>query len=75
MSNIALSVRNLSVSLRTGPEMARVVDRLSFSLAGGEILGLVGESGCGKSITAAALMGLVPSPPGIVQADHIMLGG
>ena len=74
MSNIVLSVRNLSVSLRTGPGMARVVDRLSFSLHGGEILGLVGESGCGKSITAAALMGLVPQAAGIVKADHIMLG-
>jgi len=50
------------------------VDRLSFSLHAGEILGLVGESGCGKSITAAALMGLVPSPAGIVTADQIMLG-
>jgi len=51
------------------------VDRISFSLHAGEILGLVGESGCGKSITAAALMGLVPSPVGIVEADQIMLGG
>jgi oligopeptide/dipeptide ABC transporter ATP-binding protein len=51
------------------------VDRLSFSLHSGEILGLVGESGCGKSITAAALMGLVPSPAGVVKADQIMLGG
>jgi oligopeptide/dipeptide ABC transporter ATP-binding protein len=50
------------------------VDRLNLSLHGGEILGLVGESGCGKSITAAALMGLVPSPAGIVKADQIMLG-
>jgi oligopeptide/dipeptide ABC transporter ATP-binding protein len=50
------------------------VDRLSFSLHSGEILGLVGESGCGKSVTAAALMGLVPSPAGIVKADQIMLG-
>jgi len=50
------------------------VDSLNFSLHRGEILGLVGESGCGKSITAAALMGLVPSPLGIVEADQIMLG-
>ena len=74
MSRAVLSVRNLSVSVQTGLGLARVVDRISFSLRGGEILGLVGESGCGKSITAAALMGLVPSPAGIVTADQIMLG-
>ena len=74
MSSAVLSVRNLSVSLQTGPGQARVVDRLNFSLHAGEVLGLVGESGCGKSITAAALMGLVPSPAGTVRADQIMLG-
>ncbi len=62
------------MSLQTGPGQARVVDRLNLSLHAGEVLGLVGESGCGKSITAAALMGLVPSPAGIVKADQIMLG-
>jgi len=74
VSRTVLSVRNLSVSVQTGLGLARVVDRLSFSLRDGEVLGLVGESGCGKSITAAALMGLVPSPAGIVTADQIMLG-
>ncbi len=74
MSSSVLSVRNLSVSVHTDLGLARVVDRLSFSLRSGEILGLVGESGCGKSITAAALMGLVPSPAGIVTADQVMLG-
>ena len=74
MNSTVLSVRNLTVTLQTGLGQARVVDRLSFSLHSGEILGLVGESGCGKSVTAAALMGLVPSPAGIVKADEIMLG-
>jgi oligopeptide/dipeptide ABC transporter ATP-binding protein len=74
VSNDVLTVSKLSVSLQTGLGQASVVDSISFTLRGGEILGLVGESGCGKSITAAALMGLVPSPAGIVQADHIMLG-
>ncbi len=74
MNSTVLSVRNLTVTLQTGLGQARVVDRLSFSLHSGEILGLVGESGCGKSVTAAALMGLVPSPAGIVKADQIMLG-
>ena len=74
MSSAVLSVRNLSVSIHTDLGLARVVDRLSFSLRSGEILGLVGESGCGKSITAAALMGLVSSAAGIVTADQVMLG-
>jgi len=74
VNSTVLSVRNLTVTLQTGLGQARVVDRLSFSLHSGEILGLVGESGCGKSVTAAALMGLVPSPAGIVKADQIMLG-
>ncbi len=51
-----------------------MVNRISFSLQPGEILGLVGESGCGKSITAAALMGLITPSLGIVKADQILLG-
>ena len=74
MSSAVLSVRNLSVSVQTSHGQARAVDRLSFSLRSGEVLGLVGESGCGKSITAAALMGLISPPAGIVEADQIMLG-
>jgi oligopeptide/dipeptide ABC transporter ATP-binding protein len=74
VSKPVLSVRNLSVSLQTDRGYAEVVDKLSFSLFSGEVVGLVGESGCGKSTTAAALMGLVPSGSGIVKADQIMLG-
>jgi peptide/nickel transport system ATP-binding protein len=74
MSNVALSVRNLSVSLQAGFGQVQAVDRLSFSLHSGEILGLVGESGCGKSITAAALMGLVPPMAGKSVAEQIQLG-
>jgi oligopeptide/dipeptide ABC transporter ATP-binding protein len=74
MSSVVLSVRNLSVSLQTACEQVQVVDRLSFSLRSGEILGLVGESGCGKSITAAALMGLIPPVAGKSAAEHIQLG-
>lgn len=55
-----LLVENLTVELRTHRGPARAVRGLSFELARGETLGLVGESGCGKSITAMALMGLLP---------------
>jgi peptide/nickel transport system ATP-binding protein len=55
-----LEVQDLSVELQTHRGPARAVRNVSFSLAAGETLGLVGESGCGKSITALALMGLLP---------------
>lgn len=55
-----LEVENLRVGLRTSRGMAEAVRGVSFSLERGETLGLVGESGCGKSVTAMALMGLLP---------------
>ena len=50
----------------------RVVEDVSFTLATGETVGLVGESGCGKSVTAMAIMGLNPSPPSRVDAGRIV---
>ena len=55
-----LDVRNLGVQLQTQRGPAKAVRELSFSLEKGQTLGLIGESGCGKSITAMALMGLLP---------------
>src|SRR5579862_7703641 len=55
-----LAVDRLSVTLATAQGPARAVRGLSFTLERGEILGIVGESGCGKSMTALALMGLLP---------------
>jgi peptide/nickel transport system ATP-binding protein len=55
-----LAVQNLSVQLQTQRGPAKAVRELSFSLEKGQTLGLIGESGCGKSITAMALMGLLP---------------
>ena len=55
-----LAVQNLSVQLQTQRGPAKAVRELSFSLEKGQTLGLIGESGCGKSITALALMGLLP---------------
>jgi oligopeptide/dipeptide ABC transporter ATP-binding protein len=70
-----LSVRDLSVTFRTphGPE--RAVDRISLELHEGEIAGLVGESGCGKSVTALALLGLLPGQRAGIAASHIRLAG
>lgn len=75
MSMPILSVRELSVTLGGGrASPANVVDGISFDLLAGEVLALVGESGCGKSKTAEALMGLVPANLGAVRARRLRLG-
>ena len=70
----ALDVRDLSVRFDTQHGNVQAVDHVSFSIEEGETLGLVGESGSGKSVSSLAIMGLVPSPPGVVEAGGIMLG-
>jgi len=73
LSNI-LEVRNLKTSFFTGEGVVKAVDDVSFSLARGETLGLVGESGCGKSVTAMSIARLV-SPPGRVVGGQVFLNG
>ena len=58
-----LRVQNLSIRFDGAPPGVNVVDEVSFSVAKGKTLCLVGESGCGKSVTALSLMGLLPTPP------------
>ena len=58
-----LDVRDLIVEFPTRHGVLRALDRVSFSIAQGEILGVVGESGAGKSLTGAAIVGLL-TPPG-----------
>jgi oligopeptide/dipeptide ABC transporter ATP-binding protein len=70
-----LDVDSLSVSFMTDAGPVRVVEDVSFTLESGETVGLVGESGCGKSVTAMAIMGLNPSPPSRVDAGRIMFEG
>ncbi|MEL7000315.1 MAG: ABC transporter ATP-binding protein [Pseudomonadota bacterium] len=67
-----LSVQNLRVELKTRDGIFPVIDDVSFTLDEGENLAIVGESGCGKSMTALALMGLVPHPVGRVAAGQIL---
>src|SRR5439155_22544741 len=69
-----LEVRNLKTSFFTGEGIVKAVDDVSFRVAKGETLGLVGESGCGKSVTAMSITGLV-SPPGRVVGGEILLNG
>ena len=62
-----LSVKDLKTYFNTAKGVIPAVDGVDFSVSQGETLGLVGESGCGKSVTALSIMGLVPSPPGRIS--------
>ena len=69
-----LSVRDLCVDYVTAAGPVRAVDRVSFSLAPGEILGIAGESGSGKSTLGQALMRILP-PPAVITGGEVRLGG
>ena len=69
-----LSVRNLRVEFGTRRGVLTAIDDVSFDIAKGEVLGVVGESGAGKSLTGAAIAGLI-DPPGRVVAGDIRLSG
>ncbi len=70
-----LEIDTLSVSFVTDAGRASVVEEVSFALRSGETVGLVGESGCGKSVTALSIMRLIPSPPGHVEGGRILFQG
>jgi ABC-type dipeptide/oligopeptide/nickel transport system ATPase component len=70
-----LAIKNLSIQFGAGPGVATVVEDLSLEIAAGETVALVGESGCGKSITALSIARLVPSPPAIYKAGQILVEG
>jgi peptide/nickel transport system ATP-binding protein len=70
-----LEVRNLQTRFATERGEFPAVDGVSFALEAGRTLGLVGESGCGKSVTALSIMGLVPQPPGRIAGGEIVFEG
>lgn len=75
MSRPVLSVRNLEIAFPGSGESPNVVDGVSFDLFAGERVGMVGESGCGKSVTALALMGLLPERVATVRSTTFELDG
>jgi len=70
-----IQVKNLRTSFFTPEGEVRAVDGISFNIGEGKTLGLVGESGCGKSVTALSIMRLVPSPPGKIVGGEIVYRG
>ena len=70
-----LQVKGLSVDFSTKAGNVRVLNQLNLHLLPGEALGIVGESGCGKSMTALSIMRLIPEPPGNIVAGQILLNG
>jgi len=72
---VLLAVRDLSVSFATDGGLLRAVDGVSFDVPAGQTVALVGESGCGKSVTAHAIMRLVPTPPGKIDVGRVLFEG
>jgi len=70
-----LEVVDLQTQFRSGSEIARAVDGVSFVLRRGETLAIVGESGSGKSVTSLSIIRLVPAPPGEITAGRVMFNG
>ena len=70
-----LSVENLKVYFRGDEELSRAVDGVSFAVRRKQTMCLVGESGCGKTVTALSIIGLVPRPPGEIVDGEILFDG
>lgn len=74
-NNTLLSVQNLKVYFRSGDECARAVDGVSFEVRKKETVCIVGESGCGKTVSALSILGLVTTPPGEIVDGQIVFAG
>jgi len=75
MSDVVLEVRNLKTHFHTDEGVVPAVDGVDFTLKKGKTLCVVGESGCGKSVTAYTVMRLIPMPPGKVESGEILYKG
>jgi oligopeptide transport system ATP-binding protein len=70
-----LEVRDLTVRFHTLDGTVHAVNGISYTLERGEMLGIVGESGCGKSVSVLSVMGLIPQPPGKIVAGEVLFQG
>src|SRR6476469_8191627 len=73
--DVILDVKNLKTVFFTASGLFKAVDDLSFNVRRGETLAIVGESGCGKSVSALSIMRLVPNPPGKIVGGTVTLEG
>ncbi|MCG8479967.1 MAG: ATP-binding cassette domain-containing protein, partial [Spirochaetales bacterium] len=75
MSELLLDIQDLRVTYKTEEGLVVAVDDLNLQLKRGETLGLVGETGAGKTTTALSVMQLVPDPPGTIEKGRIIFDG
>jgi peptide/nickel transport system ATP-binding protein len=75
MPNVLLSIRNLKTQFHTEDGVVQALDGVNLEIFEGETLGLVGETGCGKSVTALSILRLIPTPPGKIVEGQILLHG
>ena len=75
MGEKILEVQGLKTYFHTDAGLSKAVNNVSFSVEKGKTLGIVGESGCGKSITSLSIMGLVETPPGEIVGGKILFDG
>jgi len=75
MENKILEIKDLTIQYKTDSGLVKAVNNLSFSVSKGESLGLVGETGAGKTTTALGIMNLVPDPPGKIVGGDIIFEG
>ena len=73
--DVLVELKNLRTHFFTDMGVARSVDGVSYKVRKGQTLGVVGESGCGKSVTALSIMGLIPQPPGKIVEGEILFQG
>ncbi len=73
--NLLLDLNNLVTRFYTDDGTVHAVNGISYTLEEGETLGVVGESGCGKTVHALSIMRLIPSPPGKIEAGEVIFGG
>ena len=73
--NLALDIRNLTIHYEVDGDVVEAVNDVSLQLENGKTLGLVGETGAGKTSTALAILKMIPDPPGIIKSGEISVCG